>query len=82
MKTYPLTPSQFNALRTRLLEAGITLPNDKQGVLSFKGIELKYSYFPPDSMRSGSLVLSILKRPLLISANLIWGQVDQWIGGL
>lgn len=80
MKTYPLTPSQFSALRTRLLEAGITLnaaPGLYQnGVLSYLRIQLKYNY---DGVK---LTLSILKRPMLISANLIWGQVDGWIGGL
>jgi hypothetical protein len=79
MKTYPLTPQQFAALRTRLLEAGITLPAESQGILEFKGIQLKYAYFPPDSMRAGSLTLSILKRPMLIPASMIWERVDGWI---
>jgi hypothetical protein len=80
MKTYPLTPQQFSALRTRLLETGITLPAENQGMLTFKGIELKYAYFPPDSMRAGSLILSILKRPMLIPPSIIWEQVNKWVG--
>jgi hypothetical protein len=74
MKTYSLTPQQFAALRTKLLETGITLPSDSQGVLSFKGIELKYRY------DGAKLTLSILKRPMLIPASLIWEQVDKWVG--
>ena len=74
MKTYPLTPQQFATLRTRLLEAGVTLPSDNQGVLSFRGIELKYNY------DGATLTLSILKRPWIFAPSLIWQQVDGWIG--
>lgn len=76
MKIYTLTPDQFNALRTRLLEAGVTLPDGSQGILSFKNIDLKYNY-------NGShlLTLSILKRPFLIAPSLIWAQVDSWVQG-
>ena len=73
MKTYPLTPTQFNALRAKLLLQGIQLPSDSQGVLSFKGIELKYNY------DGAKLTLSVLKKPFLIAESLIWGEVDKWI---
>lgn len=76
MKTYSLTPQQFTALRSKLLEAGITVPSDITGVLSFKNIELKYTY------TGGSLTLSILKRPILIPPSMIWDAVDGWIAGL
>ena len=74
MKTYSLTPTQFNALRSKLLSQGIQLPSDSQGVLSFKRIELKYNY------DGAKLTLSILKRPMLIPASMIWEQVDKWVG--
>lgn len=73
MKTYPLTPTQFNALRTKLLSQDIQLPSDSQGVLSFKGIELKYNY------DGAKLTLSVLKKPFLIAESLIWGEVDKWV---
>lgn len=73
MKTYPLTPTQFNALRAKLLLQGIQLPSDSQGVLSFKGIELKYNY------DGAKLTLSVLKKPFLIAESLIWGEVDKWV---
>ena len=73
MKTYPLTPTQFNALRAKLLLQGIQLPSDSQGVLSFKGIELKYNY------DGAKLTLSVLKTPFLIAESLIWGEVDKWV---
>jgi hypothetical protein len=73
MKTYSLTPTQFNALRSKLLLQGIQLPSDSQGVLSFKGIELKYNY------DGAKLTLSVLKKPFLIPESLIWGEVDKWV---
>ena len=73
MKTYPLTTQQFNALRTHLLLSGIQIPSDGQGIIAFKGIQLKYNY------DGTTLTLSILKRPMLISPTLIWGQIDQWL---
>jgi hypothetical protein len=75
MKTYPLNLTQFAALRLKLLGNGITLPSDSQGVLSFKGIELKYAY------DGAKLTLSILKRPMLIPPSMIWEQVDKWVQG-
>jgi hypothetical protein len=74
MKTYSLTATQFNALRAKLLSQGIQLPSDSQGVLSFKGIELKYNY------NGSKLTLSVLKKPFLIPESLIWGEVDKWVG--
>ena len=74
MKTYPLSPSGFAALRTRLLELGVTLPADSDGTISYNGIELKYHY---DGV--AQLTLSIQKRPFLAPASMIWEQVDKWL---
>lgn len=74
MKTYPLTPQQFDTLRSRLLEEGVTLPAEAYyGQLSFKGITLKYNY---DGVK---LTLSVMQKPFLIPAAMIWEQVDKWI---
>jgi hypothetical protein len=80
MKTYPLTPEQFNALKTKLIQMGVQLEDGNDGEIAYKGIKLKYRYWPPDSMRSGSLTLTILEKPFLISQGLIWGKVDEWLG--
>jgi hypothetical protein len=74
MKTYPLTPQQFDALRTRLLQLGITLPDGTDGVLAHSGIELGYHY---DGV---NLTLKILKKPF-IPTSMIWERVDKWVLG-
>lgn len=80
MKTYSLTPEQFSALRTKLLEMGVTLPAENSGTLAHSGITLKYNYRPPDSMHvTGSLTLSVQQKPFLIPESMIWNQVDTWI---
>ncbi len=71
MKTYPLTPDQFSALRTKLLSTGVTLSSD--GILSYQGIVLKYHY------DGEALTLTIQEKPLLIPSGLIWGKVDDWV---
>lgn len=76
MKTYLLTPAGFDALRTKLLDLGITLPSGADGVLSYNGIELKYRY---DG--SAALTLTVMKKPMLVPSSLIWEQVDKWIAG-
>ena len=83
MKTYPLTPTQLNQLRTRLLELGVTLPDGQEGVLIHGGIQLKYFYAPTascfGSVTPGCLTLSIQKKPLVLPASAIWVQVGAWI---
>jgi hypothetical protein len=44
MKTYPLTPEQFNALRTKLLQMGVQLEDGNDGEIAYRGIRLKYHY--------------------------------------
>ena len=82
MKTYPLTPTQLNQLKTRLLELGVTLPDGQEGVLVHGKVELKYFYaataFCEGSNAPGVLTLSILKKPWIPAAE-IWKVVDQWI---
>jgi len=75
MKIYSLTPQQFDALRSRLLLQGVALPEGTAGVLSFKGIDLKYNY---DGVK---LTLVILKKPFILPSGLIWQTVDQWVLG-
>lgn len=74
MKTYSVSPIQFSALRTRLMELGVTLPAESDGVISHSGIELKYHY------DGAVLTLSVQKRPMLLPVSFIWTQVDKWIG--
>lgn len=74
MKTYPLTQQQFDSLRTRLLQQGVTLPDGADGVISYKSIQLKYNY---DGMK---LTLTIVKKGW-IPASMIWEQVDRWVLG-
>ena len=76
MKTYPLTPQQFAALRTRLLASGVTLPAEAYGTLAYSGITLKYSY---DGQK---LALSIQQKPFLIPSGIIWNKVDEWMAGV
>jgi hypothetical protein len=76
MKTYPLSPSGFTALRAKLLELGVTLPSDSEGTVSYRGIELKYSYDAPE------LTLTVEKKPFFVPASLIWENVDEWMAGL
>ena len=73
MKTYPLTPQGFAALRTRLLEQGVTLPAEAYGDLLYQGIKLRYSY------DGEALQLSIQQKPFLIPASMIWEQLDKWL---
>ena len=84
VKTYPLTPTQLNQLRTRLLELGVTLPDGQEGVLIHGGIQLKYFYSPETTQlfgpnQPGVLTLSIVKKPLVVPAAAIWAQVGGWI---
>ena len=74
MKTYSLSPQQFSALRTRLLELGVTLPDGNQGNISYQGIVLSYAY---DG--TGTLALDVVKKPMFVPASLIWEKVDQWV---
>jgi hypothetical protein len=76
MKTFPLTPQQFDALRTRLLTLGITLPDGTDGTIASNGVELKYHY---DG--AGVLTLAILKKPWIAPTQVIWDQVGKWIQG-
>ena len=73
MKTYPLTLAGFNALRTKLLAMGVTLPSGLDGMLSHDGVILKYHY------DGSTLTLSIQKKPFYIPASMIWGEVDGWL---
>ena len=73
MKTYQLTPQGFAALRTRLLELGVTLPAEASGDLLYQGIKLRYSY------DGEALQLSIQQKPFLVPASMIWERVDQWL---
>jgi hypothetical protein len=80
MKTFPLTPDQFNQLRTRLLELGITIPGN-EGTIIHSGIELKYFYLPPVLMfGTGTLTLSIQKKPIFVPNSMIWDKVGEWLG--
>lgn len=74
MKTYQLAPSGFDALRTKLLQSGITLPSGSDGTISQHGIELKYHY------DGKTLTLTVQKKPFLIPAAMIWKTVDEWVG--
>jgi len=77
MKTFPCTPAQFNALRSRLLEQGITIPSGDDGIISTETpahIALKYHY-DGDS----TLTLSILEKPLFLPSAMIWEKVSEWI---
>lgn len=83
MKTYPLTPEQFNQLRTRLLQLGITLPDGNDGEIHYKGIVLKYDYEEADphstaDATKGVLTLSVLKK-LLVPESVIWSKVGEWL---
>ncbi len=73
MKTYPLTPQQFSALRTKLLELGVTLPAGDVGILEHSGITLSYSY------DGTSLRLKIEDKPFFAPTSLIWDKVDEWL---
>jgi hypothetical protein len=75
MKTYPMSQSAFDALRTRLLEAGVTLPDGYFGTLEYRGIKLKYSF------DGEKLTLSVQQKPFLIPAGEIWKVVDGWVSG-
>ena len=75
MKTYPLTQQQFDSLRTRLLQQGVTLPDGADGVLAHSGIELGYHY------DGGKLTLKILKKPFIAPTSMIWDQVTKWVLG-
>ena len=73
MKTYPLTTTGFDALRTKLLSMGVTLPSDSDGTLSHDGVTLKYRY------DGTALTLSIQQKPFYVPASLIWDEVDGWL---
>lgn len=74
MKTYPLTPEQFNQLRTRLLQLGITLPDGNDGEIAHGSlVTLGYHYDPPN------LNLTILKKSVWVSENRIWNAVADWL---
>jgi len=73
MRTYPLTPQQFSALRTKLLELGISLPAESTGLLSYQGITLGYSY------DGQTLTLTEGKKPFFAPWSLIWDKVDEWL---
>jgi len=78
-KTYPLTQEQFKALRTRLLEQGVTLPAEQQGRLEYsgiKGIKLDY-YYDSEQQR---LTLTVVEKPWIVPMSLVWSKVDGWIG--
>lgn len=79
MKTYSLTPQQFDALRTKLLSQGITIPSGTDGGFSIPTplgeVEAKYHY------DGSKLTLTILKKPVFLSASRIWQSVDQWVLG-
>lgn len=78
MKTYPLTPMQFSALRTKLLSLGVTLPSDTEGTLNYKGIALRYYYH----VEAGRLILDIQDKPMFAPASMIWEKVDEWMASL
>lgn len=73
MKTYSLTPDQFAALRTRLLELGVTLPAEDDGTLVYQGITLGYHY------DGATLTLKVQQKPFFVPTSMIWDQVDRWI---
>jgi hypothetical protein len=74
MKTYTISPAGFEQLRNRLSTQGISITGPV-GEIEFRGIMLKYFY----DQERGQLTLSILKKPFLVTAGLIWEQVDGWI---
>lgn len=85
MKKYPLDPTGFNRLNDALLsnpqvsqedqfqsyQAG--LPTAASGNILYRGITLKYNW------DGATLTLDILKRPWVVSASMIWEQVDKWL---
>lgn len=73
MKIFPLIPSQFDALRSKLLTMGVTLPSGSDGLISYSNIDLKYHY------DGAKLTLSVVKKPFLIAESLIWEKVGEWI---
>lgn len=73
MKTFPCLPSQFDSLRSRLMQLGVTLPSGTDGVIAHSGIELKYHY------DGATLTISILKKPFILSSSLVWSKVEEWI---
>lgn len=77
MKTYPLTQEQFLALRTRLLQQGVSIPQGTDGTISQSGVVLKYHY----DNEQQRLTLSIVQKPWIASSGMIWDQVDRWIAG-
>jgi hypothetical protein len=77
MKTYPLTPSGFDALKAKLAESGVILtPGSSSSVISYQGIRLAWAY---DG--AATLTLKILEKPFLVPTSMIWDQVDKWIQG-
>jgi hypothetical protein len=77
MKTYSLSQTGFDQLRTRLLANGITLPTGTDGEISYKGIRLKYHFDPAKQQ----MTLAILEKPFIAPSAMIWEKVDQWIAG-
>jgi len=74
MRSYPLTQAGFDALRSKLLSIGITIPGGTDGTIDHRGIVLKYHF------DGAQLAVSVQKKPFLIPTGEIWKAVDSWIG--
>ena len=73
MKTYPLSPSSFAALRSRLLELGVTLPDGNGGRIRSNGVVLEYQY------DGETLTLKGIEKPFIVPWSTIWNKVDEWL---
>jgi hypothetical protein len=74
--SYPLTETGFDALRTKLLALGVTIPAGTRGTVSgVRDILLGYDF------TGALLTITILKKPVLIPAGEVWKVVDQWVAG-
>ena len=73
MKTYVLSPSGFSALRTRLLELGVTLPDGNAGRIRSNGVVLEYQY------DGETLTLKGIEKPFIAPWSMVWAKVDEWL---
>jgi hypothetical protein len=74
-KYQPIDRNAYEAIKQGLQERGMTSSPGNSGVAETAGIRVRYSYSEKDQ----SLTLTILHKPFLIPAELVWKTIERYV---
>jgi hypothetical protein len=74
-KYQPIDRNAYEAIKQGLRERGMGSSSGNSGLAQTAGVRVRYSY----SERDQCLTLTILQKPFLIPAELVWKTIERYV---